>query len=195
MEAPTIGSVILASLLLKLGGYGFLKIMLPVTASNFTFIPIVYSLSLCGIVFGSLTTILQIDLKKLIAYSSIAHMSLVVLGLFSFNNYGVYGGVYLMIGHAFVSSGLFLAIGILYDRHHTRLVRYYGGLVQTMPVFAIILFILTLSNISFPGTSNFIGEFLILVGIAHTVSSNPEWMVLLLSATGIILSAAYSIYL
>lgn len=195
VEAPTIGSVLLASLLLKLGGYGFLRIMLPITSDNLTFIPVVYSLALCGIVFGSLTTIIQIDLKKLIAYSSIAHMSLIVLGLFSFNNYGIYGAVYLMIGHAFVSSGLFLAIGVLYDRHHTRLIRYYGGIVQVMPVFSVVMLLLTLSNISFPGSCNFIGELLILIGISHSTPSESNLLILPLAATGIVLSAIYSFYL
>ena len=165
VEAPTVGSVILASLLLKLGGYGFLQILLPIVGTNYSMIPFIYCLALAGVVFGSLSTIRQIDLKKIVAYSSIAHMNLIVLGIFSANTQGLNGAIYLMIAHAFVSTGLFLCIGIIYDRSHTRLVRYYGGLAQTMPIFSLLFLFFTLANMSFPSTANFIGEILIFIGI------------------------------
>jgi NADH-quinone oxidoreductase subunit M len=189
VEAPTIGSVILASLLLKLGGYGFLRFSLSMLPNaSYYFIDLVTALCLISIIYASLTTIRQIDLKKIIAYSSIAHMNLLVLGLFSFNQQGLEGAIYLMVAHGVVSSALFFCVGVLYDRFHTRIIRYYSGLVQTMPFFTICLFIFTLANMSFPGTSNFIGELLVLIGIFqyNTVAG-------FFAATGIVLSAVYSI--
>ena len=189
MEAPTIGSIILASLLLKLGSYGFLRFTLPLfPLGNQFFSPIIYSLAVISIVYASLITIRQIDLKRIIAYSSVAHMNLIVLGLFSYTQEGIDGAIYLMIGHGVVSSALFFCVGVLYERHQTRLLQYYGGLMRVMPVFAIFLFFFTLANMGFPGTSNFVGEILILVGIFEKNS-----MILFFAATGIVFSAIYSI--
>jgi NADH:ubiquinone oxidoreductase subunit 4 (subunit M) len=152
------------------------------------YLPFVYTLSIVSVVYASLVTIRQIDLKRIIAYSSIAHMNMVVLGIFSNNIQGIDGALYLMIGHGIVSSALFFLVGIVYDRYHTRLLRYYGGLIQLMPVYGIIFFLFTLGNIGFPGTSNFIGELLILVGVFE---KNP--FICIFSGVGILLSAVYSI--
>lgn len=191
VEAPTIGSVILASILLKLGGYGFIRFLLPLFPfATMFYLPFVYTLSIVSVVYASLVTIRQIDLKRIIAYSSIAHMNMVVLGIFSNNIQGIDGALYLMIGHGIVSSALFFLVGIVYDRYHTRLLRYYGGLIQLMPVYGIIFFLFTLGNIGFPGTSNFIGELLILVGVFE---KNP--FICIFSGVGILLSAVYSIWL
>ena len=191
VEAPTIGSIILASLLLKLGGYGFLRFTLPLfPEGNQIFLPIVYSLAVASVVYASLITLRQIDLKRIIAYSSVAHMNLLVLGLFSYTEEGIIGAIYLMIGHGFVSSALFFCVGVIYDRHQTRLLHYYGGLGKVMPLFAMFFFFFTLANMGFPGTSNFVGELLILSGIFETNSN-----VMVFSALGIIFSAIYSIWL
>jgi NADH-ubiquinone oxidoreductase chain 4 len=158
------------------------------TDANKYFTPFVYTLCLLGIIYTSFTTIRQIDLKKCIAYSSIGHMSFVILGLFSNTIYGITGSIILMIGHGLISSGLFFLIGILYDRYKTRLLRYYGGLAQTMPIFTVFLFFFTFANLSFPGTINFFAELLILIGVANT-NINTSFISLL----SIILSAIYSI--
>jgi NADH:ubiquinone oxidoreductase subunit 4 (subunit M) len=142
------------------------------------------------VVYASLITIRQIDLKRIIAYSSVAHMNLIVLGLFSYTQQGIDGAIYLMIGHGIVSSALFFCVGIVYDRHHTRLLRYYGGLAQAMPFYAIFLFLFSMANMGFPGTSNFVGELLILVGLFEKNS-----IITLFAATGIVFSAVYSIWL
>lgn len=169
VEAPTIGSVILASLLLKLGGYGFIRFVIPMFPfGTFYFLPILQILGVVSVLYASLATIRQSDIKRIIAYSSIAHMNLIVLGIFTCTFQGLDGAIYLMIGHGIVSSGLFLCVGVLYDRYHTRLLRYYGGVGQIMPLFSIFFFLFTLANMSFPGTSNFIGEFLIFVGLFKT---------------------------
>jgi NADH:ubiquinone oxidoreductase subunit 4 (subunit M) len=147
------------------------------------------SLGLIGVVYGSLTTLYQIDLKKIIAYSSVAHMNLTVVGVFSLNHYGLQGSVFMMLGHGIISSGLFFLVGVLYDRHHTRSVFYYGGLAQVMPLYGVMLLFFMLGNMSFPGTCNFIGELLILVGIFKAFP-----LVAVLSATGVVFSAAYSIF-
>jgi proton-translocating NADH-quinone oxidoreductase chain M len=183
--------MLLASLLLKLGGYGFLRFSVDaLVAGAFHFLPHVAVIALLGVIYGSLSTIRQIDMKRVIAYSSVAHMNLVMLGLFSYSQQGIEGAVYLMVAHGVVSTALFFCVGVLYDRHHTRLFRYYGGLVLVMPLFASAFFAFTLANMSFPGTSNFIGELLIFVGI---FSSNE--FVTIFAASGIVLAAVYSIWL
>jgi NADH:ubiquinone oxidoreductase subunit 4 (subunit M) len=189
VEAPTVGSMLLASLLLKLGGYGFLRFSLSMLHEGSAhFNSLVATLSLLGVVYGSLSTIRQIDLKRVIAYSSVAHMNLVMLGLFSYNQQGIEGATYLMVGHGVVSAALFFCVGVLYDRYHTRLLRYYGGLVTVMPLFSFFFFAFTLANMSFPGTSNFIGEILLFLGIFAQNSTT-----LLFSTAGIVLSAVYSV--
>lgn len=190
-EAPTAGSVILAGILLKLGGYGFLRFsigLFPESSAFFT--PFIYSISVFGVIYASMTTLQQIDLKKIIAYSSVGHMGLVTIGLFSCNSQGVLGAILLMISHGIVSGALFLCIGILYERHHTRIVRYYSGLIHTMPLFSVCFIIFSLGNIGLPGTSSFVGEFLIIAGCFETNS----W-VALLSGTGMVLGAGYSLWL
>jgi len=160
--------------------------MFPYASVYFT--PLIFVMSVIAIIYGSLTTIRQIDLKKIIAYSSVAHMNFVTLGLFSLNMQGIEGSILLMLSHGLVSSALFLCVGVLYDRHHTRLLNYYGGLIYMMPLFGIIFLFFTLANLSLPGTSSFIGEFLILVG---AFQSNTSLTVF--ASTGIVLGAVYSI--
>lgn len=181
--------MLLASLLLKLGGYGFLRFSLTLLAEgSATYAPLVSACALLGVVYGSLSTLRQIDLKRIIAYSSVAHMNLVVLGIFSNNQQGLEGAIYLMLGHGVVSTALFFSVGVLYDRHHSRLLRYYGGVAAVMPLFAAFFFAFTLANMSFPATSNFLGELLIFVGIFGQNST-----ILIFSTAGIVLSAAYSV--
>lgn len=182
------GSMLLASLLLKLGGYGFLRFSLTFLAlGSQQFAPLVCTCSLLGVLYGSLSTLRQIDLKRIIAYSSVAHMNLVMLGLFSFNQQGIEGAIYLMVGHGVVSAALFFCVGVLYDRYHSRLLRYYGGLATVMPLFATFFLAFSLANMGFPGTSNFIGEILVFLGIFSMSGA-----VMLVASTGIVLSAAYS---
>jgi NADH-quinone oxidoreductase subunit M len=191
VEAPTAGSVLLAGVLLKLGTYGFLRWSLPlVPEACVYFTPLVYTLSVVAIVYTSLTTLRQVDLKKIIAYSSVGHMAYVTLGIFSQNLEGVEGALFLMLSHGLVSPALFLCVGMLYDRHRTRLLRYYGGLARPMPVFALVMVFLTMANIGLPGTSSFVGEFLVLTGLFRT---NP--LMASVAAVGMVLGAAYGLWL
>jgi len=190
VEAPTAGSVLLAGILLKLGGYGFLRFSLPLFPDASAYLaPFVFLLSLLAILYSSLTTIVQIDLKKIIAYSSIAHMNYVVLGLFTNTLEGVEGAVFLMLSHGLVSSALFLCVGFLYDRYGTRLLRYYGGLASLMPIYSSFLFLFVLANMGLPGSSSFVAEFLILLG---GFSSNT--LVGTLASIGVVLSAIYNVW-
>lgn len=191
VEAPTVGSVILAGILLKLGVYGFIRFSLPILPkASLFFTPFIFTLAIIGILYSSLTAIRQIDLKRIIAYTSIAHMNLVVVGIFSFNILGLEGAIFQSLSHGFVSSSLFFLIGVIYDRHHTRLIKYYSGLTHTMPVFSIFFLIFTMANIGLPGTSSFVGEFLILCG-----SFKTSIFVCFLAAFGMVLSGGYSLWL
>lgn len=191
VEAPTAGSVILAGVLLKLGTYGFIRFSLPFfpKASVF-FTPLVYMISVVGIIYTSFTAIRQTDFKRIVAYTSIAHMNLVIIGIFSFNNIGLEGAILQSLSHGFVASALFLVIGVIYDRYRTRIVQYYGGLATVMPLYITVFLFFTIANIAFPGTSSFVGEFLILLG-SFKVNSTVTF----LGATGVIISGAYSLWL
>ena len=190
VEAPTAGSVILAGVLLKLGTYGIIRFMLPLFPyAVLYFTPLVFTMCIIAIIYSSATTIRQIDLKKIIAYSSVAHMNYALLGLFTNNTQGLEGSLFFMLGHGVVSSGLFLSIGLLYDRYHTRNLLYYGGLLKTMPIFSVFFLLFTLANIGLPGTVNFVGEFLVLIG---TWKVNTT--VTFLGAAGLILGAVYAIW-
>lgn len=191
VEAPTVGSVLLAGILLKLGVYGFLRFSLTLFAdASLYFAPLIYLLSVIGVIYASLSALRQTDLKRIIAYSSIAHMNLVTLGIFSFNVIGVEGSIIQSISHGFVAGGMFLLIGILYDRYHSRFLYYYGGLVHFMPIYAALFLIFTLANIAIPGTSGFTGEFLLLTGIFKT-----NIVTAIVSALGVILCGGYSLWL
>lgn len=191
VEAPTAGSVILAGILLKMGGYAMVRFMLDLSLFFcWYYAPIIQTICIIGIIYASMSTIVQIDLKKIIAYSSVAHMSFVTLGIFSFHEEGILGSIFLMLGHGIVSSGLFICVGILYDRYHTRLLKYYGGLTYTMPLLSFFFLMFTLGNISFPGTVNFIGEFLVLLGLVK-----ENIIAVFFSSLGIILGAIYAIWL
>lgn len=191
VEAPTSGSVLLAGILLKLGIYGFLRFLLPIFpyANNY-FLPLIYSLSIISIIYAAFSAIRQIDLKKIIAYSSISHMNLIILGLFSFNINGLHGSIIQSLSHGFIASGLFLLIGFLYDRYHTRILKYYSGLIQLMPLFSFFFIFFIFSNIAVPGTSSFTGEFLILLG-----SFSVNKLVTIFGATGMIFGGMYSLWL
>lgn len=191
VEAPTAGSVILAGILLKLGTYGFLRFSFPLfPEASFYFAPIVYFFSIIGIVYTSFTAIRQTDFKRIIAYTSVAHMNLVMVGLFSFNTIGLEGAILQSLSHGFVASALFLIIGIVYERHHTRMVKYYGGLVHTMPLYTFIFLFFTMSNIGLPGTGSFVGEFLILAG-SFKINTSATFI----SATGMVIGGCYSLWL
>lgn len=188
-EAPTAGSVILAGILLKLGSYGFLRFSVGLfTDSSAFFGPFVFTISLIGVVYASLTTLQQIDLKKIIAYSSVGHMAIVTIGIFSFNAQGLVGSVLLMLSHGIVSGALFVCIGFLYERHSTRIVRYFSGLIQTMPIFGSFFLLFTMANIGLPGTSSFVGEFLIIVGCVEI-----NTFVAVVSGLSMLLGAGYSL--
>ena len=191
VEAPTAGSVILAGILLKMGGYGFIRFSLPMfpDASQY-FAPLVYTLSIIAIIYTSLVALVQEDMKKLIAYSSVAHMGFVTMGLFSMNPQGVQGAMFQMISHGLVSGALFLCVGVVYDRMHTREISAYGGLVNRMPLYAVAMMVFTMANVGLPGTSGFVGEFLTLMGAFRANS-----FVALFATSGVILSAAYALYL
>jgi len=191
VEAPTAGSVILAGILLKMGGYGFIRFSLPMfpDASQY-FAPLVWTLSIIAIIYTSLVALVQEDMKKLIAYSSVAHMGFVTMGLFSMNTQGVQGAVFQMVSHGLVAGALFLCVGVVYDRIHTRDIAAYGGLVQRMPLYALVFMVFTMANVGLPGTSGFVGEFLTLIG-----AFGANAWVAFFATTGVILSAAYALYL
>ena len=191
VQAPTAGSVILAAVLLKMGGYGFLRFSLPMfPVASDIFAPLVLWLSAIAIVYTSLVALMQEDMKKLIAYSSVAHMGFVTMGIFAANQQGLDGAIFQMISHGFISGALFLAVGVIYDRMHTREIAAYGGLINRMPVYAAVFLLFTMANVGLPGTSGFVGEFLTFVAVFQV----NTW-VAFFAATGVILSAGYALWL
>ena len=191
VEAPTAGSVLLAAILLKMAGYGFIRFsigLFPIASENF--VPLIYTLSLIAIVYTSLVALMQEDMKKLIAYSSVAHMGFVTLGIFTMTQQGLEGSIVQMISHGLVSAALFLCVGVVYDRMHSRLIITYGGLVSVMPKYAILFMVFTLASVGLPGTSGFVGEFLILMG-----AFQKSFLVAAIASLGVILGAAYMLWL
>jgi NADH-quinone oxidoreductase subunit M len=191
VEAPTAGSVILAGILLKLGGYGFLRFCLPMfPQASWQFTPLIFSLSVIAIIYTSLVAFRQTDMKKLIAYSSVAHMGFVTMGIFAGNPTGAQGAIYQMLSHGVISAALFLCVGVVYDRMHTREIAFYGGLVNRMPWYAAVFMLFTMGNVGLPGTSGFVGEILTMTGTYGA----STWTALF-AATGVILSAVYALSL
>jgi len=191
VEAPTAGSVILAAILLKMAGYGFLRFsigLFPLASDYFT--PLIFGLSLIAIIYTSLVALMQDDMKKLIAYSSVAHMGFVTIGIFSITKQGLEGSIVQMISHGIVSAALFLCVGVVYDRFHSRMISSYGGLVNNMPKYSLLFMIFTLAALGLPGTSGFVGEFLILVGVFQ-----KNILVAVIASIGVVLSAAYMLWL
>ena len=191
VEAPTAGSVLLAAILLKMAGYGFIRFsigLFPIASENF--VPLIYTLSLIAIVYTSLVALMQDDMKKLIAYSSVAHMGFVTLGIFTMTQQGLEGSIVQMISHGLVSAALFVCVGVVYDRMHSRLIITYGGLVSAMPKYAILFMVFTLAAVGLPGTSGFVGEFLILMGVFQ-----KSFLVAAIASLGVILGAAYMLWL
>ena len=191
VQAPTAGSVVLAAILLKMGGYGFLRFSLPMfPVGSYIMTDFILWLSVIAIVYTSLVALVQSDMKKLIAYSSVAHMGYVTIGIFAANQQGIDGAIFQMLSHGFISGALFLSVGVIYDRMHTREIEAYGGLVNRMPAYALIFMFFTMANVGLPGTSGFVGEFLTLVGIFKV----NTWIALL-ATSGVVLSAAYALWL
>jgi NADH-quinone oxidoreductase subunit M len=191
VEAPTAGSVILAGVLLKMGGYGFLRFSLPMLPlASDLFVPLIFTLSVVAVIYTSLVALMQEDMKKLIAYSSVAHMGFVTIGIFTFNTQGIEGGIFQMLSHGIVSAALFLCVGVIYDRIHSRDIARYGGLVNRMPIYAFTFMVFMLASVGLPGTAGFVGEILILVGVYQV----NTW-VAALAALGVILGAAYMLWL
>jgi len=191
VEAPTAGSVILAGVLLKFGGYGFLRFSLPMfPVASADFAPLIFTLSIIAVIYTSLVALAQEDMKKLIAYSSVAHMGFVTIGAFTMTKQGIEGSIFVMLSHGIVSAALFLIVGVVYDRIHSREINVYGGLVERMPGYAVIFMIMMMASVGLPGTAGFVGEFLVLVG----AFSHDSWLAAF-AATGVILGACYMLYL